>query len=46
MISIKKDFEKIPEILLSGKENAWNDKSVLDELKKIYHGKCLLRTKN
>ncbi len=40
MISIKKDFNDIPAILLSGDENAWQHKSVLTKLKELYHGKC------
>lgn len=40
MISVKKDFNKVPQILKSGKEEAWRDESVLDELKRLYHGKC------
>ncbi len=40
MISVKKDFNNIPDILLSDKKEAWRDKSVLNELKKLYHGKC------
>ena len=40
MISVKKNFDEIPEILLSKNEDAWKDRSVLEGLKKIYHGKC------
>ena len=40
MISVKKDFNDIPKILLTNKKNVYNDKSVLDKLKEIYHSKC------
>ena len=42
MISVKKDINTIPSILLSAAENkeAWRDPSVLETLKVIYHGKC------
>jgi uncharacterized protein (TIGR02646 family) len=40
MISVKKDFNDIPTILLTNKKNAYEDVSVLNKLKKIYHNKC------
>ncbi len=40
MISVKKDFNKTPTALLSGKKDAWKDKSVLSELTALYNGKC------
>jgi len=42
MISIKKDFNDIPPILLNAKDGdqSWNHVSVLEKLKEIYHGKC------
>jgi uncharacterized protein (TIGR02646 family) len=40
MISINKSSQDIPDILLSGFEKTWQDASVIDKLKEIYHGKC------
>ena len=40
MISIKKDFRDIPQILLTKKTNAFSDKSVKEKLREIYKGKC------
>ncbi len=40
MISVSKNFDNIPNILLSGQENAWKDKSVINELIRLYNGKC------
>ncbi len=40
MISIHKDFNKIPPALLSNQKDAWRDDSVLKELTSLYNGKC------
>ncbi len=40
MISVKKDFNDIPKILLTNKKNAYEDDSVKNKLKEIYHNKC------
>jgi len=40
MITVNKDFNDIPQILLKDKKNAFSDKSVLNKLKEIYRNKC------
>jgi len=41
MISVKKDFNDIPEVLRNaGESDAWKDISVINRLKELYHGKC------
>ena len=42
MISVKKNFNDIPEVLRSADPNsdAWNDISVISKLKELYHSKC------
>lgn len=42
MISVKKDFNDIPAVLIGATDdsNAWRDESVLNRLKELYHNKC------